>query len=93
MMSSIRLFGAMRPTNRKFASPSSEYGVEHRMSGRAASGARVDGDRQHAGVREAERLELLTVVVGIAEGQVRCRRRVMASSRRPSAASRKMPGS
>ena len=65
---------------------------ERRTRRRAGDPLGVDRDRQHAGRREPERLELLAVEVGVAEREVDPagqRRQLL----RPSAASRNRPGS
>ena len=70
MMVSNFLFGITRPTNITFVHPSSKSAASSWL-GRAVEVAEVGNDRQHAGARESERLELLAVVFGVAEREVR----------------------
>ena len=85
MWSSIFLFGAIRPTNRKFTSPSSRICSSAGRADRLRDARGIDGDRKDAGRREAERLELLPVVLRIAERQIDAadqRRQLLAAERR-----------
>ena len=60
----------MRPTKRMLIEPVAEDLLERRARRRVGDPLGVDGDRQHAGRREAERLELLPVELRIAEREV-----------------------
>ena len=74
MWSSIFLLGAIRPTNRKFTSPSSRISSSTGCRGAFVSRSVFDGDRQHAGVGESQLFELLAVVLGVAERKIGRRR-------------------
>ena len=69
-MSSIRLFGTMRPTNRKFVSPSSRIFESAGCGGAFVMRVQVQRDGEDARRAEAQRLELPAVVVRVAERQV-----------------------
>ena len=69
MTSSNFLFGITRPTNITFVQSSLKFVGQERVLGRVEV-REIGDDREHAGRAEAERLELLAVVFGVAERQV-----------------------
>ena len=71
--SSGRLFGASRPTKSRLVRPSSSMPAQHRAR-RLAVAVEVEVDRQDAGAREPEGLELEPVELAVGEAEVHVRR-------------------
>ena len=91
-MSSIFLFGAMRPTNRKFVSPSLSHCSSAGARRRVDDAVDVDGDGEDAGRRRSRAPRVPAGCTRSRPSARSVRPASDASSRRPSAASRKMPG-
>ena len=70
MWSSIRLLGTIRPTNRMLIRPSERIFSSAGRRGAVGDPLGVDGDRQHAGRREAHGLEFLPVELRVAEREI-----------------------
>ena len=66
----MRLFGTIRPTNRMLIRPSPRIFSSAGRRGASVMRAGIDGNRQHAGRREPQLLELLPVELGVAERQI-----------------------